>query len=137
MSTDDTCMGGVENRPTEAEPPTHPYTFVDAAFYIKLKATLEVIYFSVWAVFIQQYQFNELDNCMSKLKKGQNVNKSAEETPVELDSEMSMNAELIGNLITQQVTSAMAKRKENSMKRKFKNWRKVERMECQESWQKT
>ena len=37
---------------------------------------------------------------MSKLEKGQNVNKSAEEKSVELDSEMSMNSELIGKFIT-------------------------------------
>ena len=46
-STDDTCMGGGENRPAEADPPPHPYTFVDASFYIKLKATIEVIFFRV------------------------------------------------------------------------------------------
>ena len=65
----------VRERPAEAEPPTQPDNFVDAVFYIKLKETLEVIFFSGWVVFIQQYQFNELDDCMSKLEKGQNVNK--------------------------------------------------------------
>ena len=48
---------------------------------------------------------------MSNLKKVQNVNKSAEETDVELDGEMSMDAELIGKFITQQVGDAMAERK--------------------------
>ena len=76
-STDDTCMVVVENRLAEADPPPQPDTFVDAVFYIKLKATLEVIFVSGWVVFIQKYQFNELDERMSKLEKGQNVNKYA------------------------------------------------------------
>ena len=57
---------------------------------------------------------------MSKLEKGQNVNKSAEETSVELDGEISMDAKLIGNLITQQVTAAMVektKQYENKIKK--------------------
>ena len=45
-STDNTCMIVVENRPAEAEPPPHPDNFLDEAFYIKLKATLKVIYVS-------------------------------------------------------------------------------------------
>ena len=48
---------------------------------------------------------------MSKLKKGQNVNKSAEETAVELDSEMSMGVRLIWKFITQQVAAEMAEKK--------------------------
>ena len=44
---------------------------------------------------------------MSKLKKGQNITKTAEETAVELNGKMSMDAELIGNFITQQVAVAM------------------------------
>ena len=47
---------------------------------------------------------------MSNLKKGQNANKSAKETAVEVNSEMSMGAELIGMFITKQVTVAMAKK---------------------------
>ena len=84
------------NRPTEAETPTQPDTFVDAAFYLKLQATLEVIFVLVWDVFIQKFQFNELEYCMSKLEKRQKVNKSAEETSVDLDVNMFMDAELIG-----------------------------------------
>ena len=83
----------VEDRPAEAEPPPQPYNFVDAAFYIKLKAIFEIIFVSGWGVFVQQYQFNDLDDCMSKLEKGQNVNKYAEETAVELDGVISMDAE--------------------------------------------
>ena len=83
------------------------HNFLDAAFYIKLKATLEVIFFSGWGVFIQQYQFNKLDECMTKLKKGQNVNNSTEEIDVALDSAMSMDSELIGKFITQQVAAVM------------------------------
>ena len=48
---------------------------------------------------------------MSKLKKGQNMNKSAEETALELDSEISLDTELIKKFITQQVAAAMAKKK--------------------------
>ena len=48
---------------------------------------------------------------MSKLEKGKNVNKSTEETAVELDGEMSMDAELIRNFITQQVAVSMDKKK--------------------------
>ena len=58
---------------------------------------------------MQQYQFNELDDRISKLKKGQNVTNSAEETAMELDGEMSMNAKFIVKFTTQQVTAAMAK----------------------------
>ena len=72
-----------------------------------------------WGVFIQQFQLNELDDRMIKPKKGQNVNKSTEET-AKLDGKMSMDAKLIGKFITQEVAVAMAK-KQNSTKRKLKN----------------
>ena len=45
---------------------------------------------------------------MSKLEKGQNITKTAEETAVELDGDMSMDAKLIGKFINQQVAVAMA-----------------------------
>ena len=45
---------------------------------------------------------------MSKLEKGQKITKTVEETAVELDGEMSMDAKLIFNFITQQVAFAMA-----------------------------
>ena len=85
-----------------------PDTNIDAPLYFELKTTLEVIFVSVWGEFITQYQFNELDDRMSKLEKGQTVTKTAEETAVELDGEMSMDSELIGKFITQQVAVAMA-----------------------------
>ena len=44
-----------------------------------------------------QYQFNELEARMSKLEKGQNITNIAEETAMDIDGEMSMEAELIGN----------------------------------------
>ena len=47
---------------------------------------------------------------MSKLEKGQNVTKTAEETAVELYGEISMDSELIGKFITQQVAVAMSKK---------------------------
>ena len=47
---------------------------------------------------------------MSKLEKGQTVTKTAEETAVALDGEMSMDAKLIGKFITQQVAVAMAEK---------------------------
>ena len=106
-STDDTTMAVVK-RPAETEPPPYTDTFVDTAFYIKLKATLEVIFVLVWGVCMQQYQFNELDKRMLKLEKVQNVTKSTEETAVELDSEMSINTKLIGKFITQQIIDTMA-----------------------------
>ena len=59
---------------------------------------------------MQQYQFNELDNRMSKLEKGQNVTKSAEEIAVEFDGEMPMDAELISKFINQEVAAAMSKK---------------------------
>ena len=43
-STDNKCMVVSENRPAEAEPPPQPSTFLDAAFYLKLQATLEVFF---------------------------------------------------------------------------------------------
>ena len=45
---------------------------------------------------------------MSKLEKGQTITKTAEDTAVELDREMSMDAKLIGKFITQQVEVVMA-----------------------------
>ena len=69
---------------------------------------------------------------MPKLKKGQNVNKSAEEKSLDLDRKMSMSAELIGKYITQQVTAAMAK-KTKQYENKLKNCRKVGRTEYWES----
>ena len=69
-STNDTCMVIAEDRPSEVELPPQPDNFVDTALCIKIKANPEVIFVSGWGVFIQQYQFNELDNCMSKTKKG-------------------------------------------------------------------
>ena len=47
---------------------------------------------------------------MPKFEKGKTVTKTAEETAVELDREMSMDAELIGNFITQKVAVAMAEK---------------------------
>ena len=103
-------MAVAKNRPAEAEPPPQPDTFVDAALYIKLKATLKVIFVLGWGVFIQQFQFNELDDHMSKLEKGQKVSKSTEKTAVDLDSKVSMDAKLIGKFIKQQVAAAMDKK---------------------------
>ena len=64
---------------------------------------------------------------MSKLEKGQNVNKYAEETAVELDGEMSLDAKLIRKFITQQVAAAIAKKTkqyENKIKtgERWKGW---------------
>ena len=44
-STDNTRMVVFENRPAKADPPPHTETFLDAALYIKLKATIGVICF--------------------------------------------------------------------------------------------
>ena len=77
---------------------------------MKLKMTLEVIFVSGWGEFKLQYQFNDLDDRMSKLEKGQNITKTAEETAVELDRKMSMDVELIRKFITQQVAVAMAEK---------------------------
>ena len=130
-SIDNTTMA-VAVRPAIREPPPQPNTFIYAALYIKLKTTLEVIFVLGWWEFIQQYQFNELDDRISKLEKGQNVTKTTEETAVELDREMSMDAELIGKFITQQVAAAMAD-KSKKYEKKIKIWRKVEKIECRES----
>ena len=54
---------------------------------------------------------------MSKLKKCQNVNKSAEETAVKLDGKMPMDAKLIGKFITQQVAVAMDEKKKQYEKK--------------------
>ena len=68
---------------------------------------------------------------MSKLEKYQNVDKSTEETAVEIDGKFSMGAKLIGKFITQKVAAAMAYK--NIMKGKFKNWRKLGRIEYRDS----
>ena len=73
-----------------------------------------------WGEFILQYQFNELDDRMSKIEKGQTITKTAEETSVGLDRKMSMNAKLIGKFITQKVAVAMAK-KSKEYENKIKN----------------
>ena len=75
----------VAARPSTIQQPTQTDTCIDAALYIKLKTTLEVIFVSCWGGFILQYQFNELDYRLSKLEKGQNITKIAEETAVEFD----------------------------------------------------
>ena len=125
----------VEDRSSEAEPQLHPDNVLDAAFYMKSKATLKVIFALGWVIFIQQCQFNELDDRMSNLKKTQKQDKSPEETAVELYGEMYMDTKLIRKFITQQIAAAMAE-KTKQYENKIKNWRKVERMECQESCQK-
>ena len=47
---------------------------------------------------------------MSKLEKGNTITKTAEETAVEIDGEMSMDAKLIGKCITNQVAVTMAEK---------------------------
>ena len=54
---------------------------------------------------------------MSKLKKSQNVNKSTEETAIELDRKMSVDTELIGKFTTQQVAAAMSEKKKQYEKK--------------------
>ena len=100
----------VATEPAPREQPPRTDTSTDAVLYHRLKTTLEVIFVSDWGEFITQYQFNELDDRMSKLEKGQTITKTAEETTVELDGEMSMHTELIRKLITQQVAVANAKK---------------------------
>ena len=109
-STDNTCMVFVKDRPAEAVLPPQPYNFVDALFYIKLKATLGVIFVLEWGDSIQQYQFKEFDDRMSKFEKGQNLKKYAEKRAVELDGEISMDAKLIVNFIKQKLAAGMAKK---------------------------
>ena len=108
-STNVTNMA-VVGRLAETEPPPQPDTFVDASLYIKLKATFEVIFFSGWGECMQQYHFNEIDDRMTKLEKGQTVTKYAEETAMELDGKILMDAKLIGKYITHRVAAAMAKK---------------------------
>ena len=69
---------------------------------------------------------------MSKLEKGQTITKTTEDTAVEIDGEMSMDAKLIGKFITNQVTVAMTE-KSREYEKKIKNLRKAEKTECQES----
>ena len=90
----------VAARPATRELPPQHDSIIDGTLYIKLKTTLEVIFVSGWWEFILQYQFNKLDNRISRLKKGQNITKTTEETAVDLDGEMSMDSELIGKFIT-------------------------------------
>ena len=56
----------VTTEPAPREQPPRPDTSTDAVLYHKLKTTLEVIFVSGWGEFITQYQFNKLDNRMSK-----------------------------------------------------------------------
>ena len=57
-STKDNRMVVAENRAAQAEPPPQTDSYVDSAFYLKLQATLGVIFVSGWGVFIRQFQFN-------------------------------------------------------------------------------
>ena len=107
----------VATRPAAREQPPRTNTCIDAVLYKKLKTTLEVIFVSVWGGFILQYQFNELDDRMSKLEKEKTITKTVEETAVELDREMYMDAKLISKFVTQQVVVAIDK-KSKDMKRK-------------------
>ena len=91
----------VTERPDKTEPSPQHKTFVDTDFYIKIKLTFKVIFVSRLGEFMQEYQFNELDDIMFKIKKGQNFTKFVEETAVELDGKMSMKAMLISKFITQ------------------------------------
>ena len=54
---------------------------------------------------------------MSKLKKGQNITKTAEEISVELNGEMSMDAKLIREFITYQAPVAMDEKKKQHEKK--------------------
>ena len=47
---------------------------------------------------------------MSKLEKGQTITKTAEEKAMELNEEMSIDAEVISNFITQQAAVAMSEK---------------------------
>ena len=116
----DTTAMEVSTRPATREQPPRPDTYIDAVLYLTLKTTFEVIFVSGWEEFITQYKFNELDHRMSKLEKVQNITKTAEETAVELDGEMYMDAKLIGKFITQKVAVAMAK-KSKEYENKIKN----------------
>ena len=69
VSNENTAMA-VAARPATRELPPQPDACIDATLYIKLKTTLEVIFVLGWGEFILQYQFNELDDRMSKLEKG-------------------------------------------------------------------
>ena len=119
---DNTTMA-VAIRPATREQPPHPDTCIYATLYIKLKTTLEVIFVLGWGEFILQYQFNKLDDRISKLEKGQNITKTTEETAVELYGEMSMDTELIGKFITQQVAVALAE-KAKQYEKKIKKFEK-------------
>ena len=57
----------VAAEPVQQEQPPRSDTNIDAPLYFKLKTTLEVIFVSGWGEFITQYQFNELNDRMSKL----------------------------------------------------------------------
>ena len=66
MSNDNTTIS-VSVRTSVRELPTQPNAFIYTALYIKLKTILEDIFISGWGEFILKYQFNELDDRMSKL----------------------------------------------------------------------
>ena len=63
---------------------------------------------------------------MSKLEKVQNITNTVEETAVELDGEMSMDAKLIDKFITQQFAFTMAE-KTKQYEKKIKKLEKVGR----------
>ena len=108
----------IVGRPADTEPPTQPDTFTDTFFYIKLKTTFKVIFVSGLGEFMQQYQFKNLYDRMSKLKKGQTVTKSAKKTAMELGGKILMDTTLIGRYVTQKVAAAMAKKTRQYEKKK-------------------
>ena len=81
---DNTTMA-IAARLATREIPPQPNAFIYAALYIKMNTTLEVICVSGWKEFMLQYKYNLLYDRMSKIEKGQNINKIAEETAMELD----------------------------------------------------
>ena len=68
----------VSTRPETREQPPRPDTYIESVLYLTLKTMLEVIFVLGWGEFITQYNFNELDDRISKLEKGQTITKTAE-----------------------------------------------------------
>jgi len=80
----------------------------DKPFLLTIKSTLETVFVASWSKFLKQAEENATDDRLARLSKSQAVVKSAEETALEIDSEMSMNAENMSRYIDQKISSGVA-----------------------------
>ena len=122
-----------KNRPAQAEPPPQPDIFVDTAFYIKLKATFEYIFFGVGCLHttVPVKRVGRPHDQAQKRSKRQQVHRGNSQV---------RRQNVHGRQVNRQVHHTRSRsrngKKTKQYEKKIKNWRKVERLEYQESQKK-